>query len=127
MLDDTRSPFTQNLIWTGELQMISASGELFNHVDARLPMWAGSGDRSVRISTSFVAPFGAVPCVNLGLSGLDAAHDQNLRFRLEAVEVTRSGFVVEFVTWGDTHIARASVAWQAIGPSTGSHDAVQSN
>lgn len=118
MLDEACSPFLQNLVWTSELQMISAFGELFNHVDAGLPMWAGDGDRSLRVRTTFLAPFGAIPSIILGLTGLDAAHDQNLRFRLEAVEVTRYGFIIEFATWGDTHIARASVNWQAIGPST---------
>lgn len=110
--------FTQNPAWLGEFQIISAIGELFNHVDQGLPMWAGDGDRRVRRQVTFVAPFGAVPCVILGLTGLDAAHDQNLRFRLEPVEMTPHGFTIEFSTWSDTHIARASVNWQAIGPST---------
>ena len=27
----------------------------------------------------------------------------------------KEGFTIEFSTWSDTHIARASVSWQAIG------------
>ena len=115
MLDAVQPPFSQKLIWAGDLQMINGSGELFNHVDTGLPMWTGQGDRNVRVTVGFTAPFGEVPCVSLGLSGIDAAHDQNLRFRMEAVDVTAEGFVIEFVTWGDTHIARASVNWQALG------------
>ncbi|GLK65422.1 MULTISPECIES: H-type lectin domain-containing protein [Paracoccus] len=119
MSDESSVSFSQNLVWIDSLQLITASGELFNHVDASLPMWAGSGDRIVRVRATFTVPFSDTPCVNVGLNGLDAAHDQNLRFRLDTVDVTPFGFVIEFVTWGDTHIARACVSWQAIGSSAG--------
>ena len=59
--------------------------------------------------------FANVPCVTLGLTGIDASHDQNLRFWLKALDVKKEGFTIEFSTWSDTHIARASVSWQAIG------------
>jgi hypothetical protein len=98
-----------------KLQIIASSDELFNHVDDELPMWTGDGDRSVKKEILFVQAFAEAPNITLGLTGIDAAHDQNLRFRLQAIDVNAAGFTAEFTTWDDTHIARASVAWQAIG------------
>lgn len=107
--------FVQTQVQVGGLQIISASDELFNHVDAGLPMWAGDGDREVRLDVAFANAFAEPPGITLGLTGIDAAHDQNLRFWLDAVDVTAKGFTIMFKTWDDTHIARASVAWQALG------------
>lgn len=107
--------FSQRKTVVNGLQIITASDELFNHVDDNLPMWSEDGDRVVRLDISFARAFSEVPCVTLGLTGIDAAHDQDLRFWLHALNVEREGFTVEFTTWDDTHIARASVSWQALG------------
>lgn len=108
-------PFKQTRLLIGDVQVISASDELFNHVDTGGPLWTEEGDREVRLAMVFAAPFTEVPSITLGATGIDAAHDQNLRFDVRAIEVTPKGFTVQFKTWGDTHIARASVSWQAIG------------
>lgn len=97
------------------MQIITAMGEVFNHVDKNEPMWSGEGDREVRLPVSFAAPFQKPPHVTVGLSGIDSSRAQNLRFDLRAEEVTREGFVLCFVTWSDTKIARASANWTAIG------------
>lgn len=97
------------------MQIITAADELFNHVDENLPMWSQDGDRMVRLDISFSRAFANVPCVTLGLTGIDAAHDQNLRFWLKALDVKKEGFSIAFSTWSDTHIARATASWQAIG------------
>jgi hypothetical protein len=107
--------FPQTRTKIDKLQIIASSDELFNHVDDGLPMWTGDGDRSVKREILFVQVFEEAPNITLGLTGIDAAHDQNLRFRLQAIDVKATGFTAEFTTWGDTHIARASMAWQAIG------------
>ena len=105
------------------LQVITCSGELFNHVDDGLPMWASEGDRAVTANIQFSHAFRSPPAVTLGITGLDSSHDQNLRFWLNAINVTATGFTIKFSTWGDTHIARASVSWQAMGmaDSRGNH------
>ncbi|MDR0808783.1 MAG: H-type lectin domain-containing protein [Gemmobacter sp.] len=115
MTDSPDSLFPQTVVSIAGMQVIQASGELFNHVDGGLPMWASHDDRLVRVEITFQATFAEPPAINLGLVGIDSAHDQNLRFRLRAADVTPRGFAIEFSTWGDTHIARASVSWQAIG------------
>lgn len=97
------------------MQIITAMGEIFNHVDRNEPMWSGDGDREVRLPVSFAAPFQKPPHVTVGISGIDSSRAQNLRFNITAEEVTREGFVLSFVTWDDTKIARASASWTAIG------------
>lgn len=107
--------FAQRKLEINGLQIISAADELFNHVDKNLPMWAQDGDRVVRVDITFARAFADVPSVTLGLTGIDAAHDQNLRYALKALDIKREGFAMEFSTWSDTHIARASASWLAIG------------
>lgn len=97
------------------MQIITATGELFNHVDNNEPMWSGDGDRSVDVQISFAAPFQKPPHVTAGLTGIDSSSGQNLRFNLIARDITKEGFVLSFVSWSDTKIARASASWSAIG------------
>lgn len=97
------------------VQIISAAGELFNHVDENGPMWAGDGDREVRFKVRFSTSFQRPPHITLGITGMDSSKDQNLRFSLDAEAVTQEGFEVVMKTWDDTKIARASVNWSAIG------------
>lgn len=106
----------QARLTVGKLQMLSAAGEIFNHVDEGGAMWSGDGDRRVEIPIVFLAPFALSPQVNIGLTGLDASHDQNLRIQLLAQDVTPLGFTLVCTTWGDTHLARVSASWQAMGP-----------
>jgi hypothetical protein len=109
--------FPQKKLELNGLQIISSSDELFNHVDENLPMWSEDGDRMVCVDIVFARAFDDVPCITLGLTGIDADHDHNLRFWLNALNVKKERFTIEFTTWSDTHIARASVSWQAVGPA----------
>jgi len=97
------------------VQVVTAAGEIFNHVDDNGPMWSGEGDREVRLKLRFTASFQRPPHITLGISGMDSSCGQNLRFSLATEAVTPEGFVIVFKTWGDTKIARASVNWSAIG------------
>ncbi len=115
MADQSHNTSAQQNVIVGEMQILSAVDEVFNHVDHGMPMWSGDGDRKVELNIAFQTPFNAPPAVTLGLAGVDSAHDQNLRFWLAAHDVTTTGFKIEFSTWDDTHIARAAVSWQAIG------------
>ena len=51
------------------MQVISASDELFNHVDDGLPMWVSDGDRSLRIPFEFTKSFDGPPTLILGVVG----------------------------------------------------------
>lgn len=111
----TAVPMPQSHIIIGDVQVIAAMGELFNHVDQGLPMWSGNGSRSLEVKVIFARAFAERPIVTLSFCGLDAAHDQNLRCQLFAEHVSSTDFTIRFFTWSDTHIARASVTWFAIG------------
>ena len=107
--------FQQTVMQVGPCQFVSGAGEVFNHVDDGLPMWSGHGDRVVDLFVPFRRLFAAPPAITLGVSGMDSDHSANLRFMLTAQRVQANGFVLCFRTWGDTHIARACVTWQAVG------------
>jgi len=106
-------PQTKQVI--GAVQVITASDELFNHVDDGLPMWSGDGDRSVTANIIFERTFKEPPAITLGITGMDCDHSQNQRLWVNAINIKATGFTIEFSTWGATHIARAGVSWQAIG------------
>lgn len=97
------------------VQIITGSGELFNHVATNGPMWYEDGDREVRFSIIFSDSFQKLPHVTLGVTGMDSSKSQNLRFTLMAEDVTLVGFDIVMRTWSDTKIARASVNWSALG------------
>ena len=107
--------FPQTSVQANDLLILSSTDELFNHVDEDLPMWAGEGDREVVVDILFQTPFLKTPAILLNVVGIDSAHDQNLRYVVNATNITSKGFSIQFKTWGDTHIARASVSWQATG------------
>lgn len=106
----------QQMIFGG-FQVLCAVDTVFDHVDQRLPMWAGDGDRKASLTIAFQTPFSISPVITLGLAGIDSAHDQNLRFWLSAHDITPTSFRIEISTWADTHLARAAVSWHAIGPT----------
>lgn len=107
--------FPQTAVQTNDLMILASTDELFNHVDDGLPMWADEGDREVVVEILFQTPFLKLPAIILNVVGIDSAHDQNLRYSVTPINITTKGFSIQFKTWGDTHIARASVSWQATG------------
>ena len=103
--------FPQTRKAVGPIQIITATDGLFNHVDDGLPMWSGDGDRSLVVDIMFKAS----PVITIGLIGMDCDNSQNFRFGLKATNIKTTDFTIKFTTWGNTHIARAGVSWQAIG------------
>ena len=97
------------------MQIITATGELFNHVEKNGPMWYSDGDREVRVIVRFTQPFQRPPHIIIGITGMDSSKGQNLRFSLNADNISTQKFELVFKTWADTKIARANVNWTAIG------------
>jgi len=60
-----------------------------------------SGERSVTISVSFLDPFEDKPDVTLGVTLLDATSDQNVRYRVETLSVSRDAMTIKISTWAD--------------------------
>lgn len=106
-------PQTRIDVWPS--QIITASGLLFDHVDEGLPMWTGDGERSLRTEVNFIRQFKDIPIVHINVIGMDSAQDRNLRYWINAVDIERTGFTIEFKTWGDTLIARLGISWLAAG------------
>ncbi|MCT8159638.1 H-type lectin domain-containing protein [Pseudoruegeria sp. SHC-113] len=112
-----RTPFIQQLLHlSSSSAVLSATDELFNHVDSGDYMWSGDGERRVEMSFIFKQPFLDVPVMSVALTGMDADQSTNLRFHVAAENVSATGFTAVFLTWDNTHIARASITWTAIGP-----------
>lgn len=112
-----RIPFVQKLLHLSDSSaVLTSTDEIFNHVDSNDIMWSGDGERRVEVNFIFKQPFLDEPVISIALSGIDADQGRNLRFNLQAENVSSTGFTAVFLTWEDTHIARASITWTAIGP-----------
>jgi hypothetical protein len=76
---------------------------------------SNDSDRSFRYRVAFNQAFSAPPVVHVGIVGLDASEDANLRVRVRAVDITATGFVVEAETWLNTRLWSVEISWLAIG------------
>ena len=74
-----------------------------------------SGQRSITISINFSESFKNKPEVILGMIALDASSEDNIRYRAEAVSVTRDAMTIKISTWADTQIYGISGYWLAYG------------
>jgi hypothetical protein len=75
----------------------------------------GDAPRKQQARITFETPFAAPPLVHVGIVGLDASKDDNLRVRVRAVDITAASFVIEAETWLHTRIWAVEVSWLAIG------------
>ncbi|HEX3852260.1 MAG TPA: H-type lectin domain-containing protein [Polyangiaceae bacterium] len=71
--------------------------------------------RSFRQAISFERAFSAPPVVQVGVVGLDASKDDNLRFSLRAEQISAHGFTLRVETWLNTKIWSVEISWLAIG------------
>ncbi|MEM9062836.1 MAG: H-type lectin domain-containing protein [Pseudomonadota bacterium] len=89
--------------------------KIFDHIENKGPMWAGSGKRWAREVVAFSEPFSHPPTVQLSISVIDADSGRNLRLDLHTEDVTCDSFTAVAHTWSDTRIGRLQVNWTAIG------------
>ena len=73
------------------------------------------GDRSVTITVNFLDPFENKPDVVLGVTLLDATSDKNVRYKVEALSVSRDAMTIKVSTWANTNIYGISGYWMAHG------------
>jgi hypothetical protein len=75
-----------------------------------------SGDRSVTITVNFLEPFENKPDVTLGVTLLDATSEKNVRYKVEALSVSRDAMTIKISTWADTNIwnFRFSSPWRIV-------------
>jgi hypothetical protein len=73
-----------------------------------------SGDRSMTIYVNFDKGFDKKPKIILSVTKLDAETQTNLRYRVEALSISRDGFSIKVATWNDTKIMGIAGDWLAI-------------
>ncbi len=91
---------------------------LFSDYEDGGEMWVAEGTRERRCAVHFDEPFAEPPSVHCALSMWDMDQSHNQRADLMVEEITCDGFTAVFRTWGDSRIARARMAWMAIGAAT---------
>ena len=73
------------------------------------------GERSVTITANFLDPFESKPDVVLSVMLLDATSEKNVRYKVEALSVSRDAMTIKISTWADTNIYGISGYWMAHG------------
>ena len=71
------------------------------------------GDRTVTIQVSFDKPFDTKPDVILGVTLLDAASKDNVRYNVAPISISRDGFVIKIATWSNSKISAIGGYWMA--------------
>jgi hypothetical protein len=72
-----------------------------------------NGDRNMILAIKFDTPFEKTPEIILSVSQLDADKNSNLRYKAEAVSVSKDGFTIKVRTWADSRIFSMSGYWLA--------------
>ncbi|EGC31757.1 hypothetical protein DICPUDRAFT_57504 [Dictyostelium purpureum] len=76
---------------------------------------SGNGVREAIRNVQFGRSFGKVPMVSLTTTHIDEATDNNqLRYRIEAINITATGFDVKFTTWVNNLIYDISIDYIAV-------------
>ena len=75
----------------------------------------GSGSRVHMVFVKFQKAFAKEPKVMVALTSYDGAQgkDGNVRVAVKAEQVTREGFTVKIMTWGDSRVAGVEGNWFA--------------
>ncbi|CAL1548729.1 unnamed protein product [Lymnaea stagnalis] len=84
------------------------------HIEKGIVEWPMYPAKKVPVLVKFETPYAKVPVLFLSPVTLDVAEDKNMRFNIYAVNLTQSGFQLEFEIWGDTVIYVVRVQWMAI-------------
>ena len=71
------------------------------------------GERSVTLDIHFAEPFAKKPKIILTITQLDSDKDVNLRYKPEAISISRDGFTLKVSTWADSKIFSLSGSWLA--------------
>jgi hypothetical protein len=71
--------------------------------------------RSFRQAVAFEREFSGPPVVQVGVVGIDASKDDNLRFSVRAEDISAYGFTLSVETWLNTKIWSVEISWLAIG------------
>lgn len=73
-----------------------------------------NGDRSMTLEIEFDKPFQKKPHILISISQLDADKDSNIRYKAEAISISKDGFTLKVQTWSDSRIFSVSGYWLAV-------------
>lgn len=74
-----------------------------------------SGERVFTFDVRFKKPMKEKPEMFIAVTYLDASNEANLRYTIEAVLITKEGFLIRVKTWSDTKIFSIGGNWLRIG------------
>jgi hypothetical protein len=72
-----------------------------------------NGERSMTIKIDFKKSFSKIPEVILSVTQIDADRLTNIRYKVDAISVSRDGFTLKANTWADSKIFSISGSWLA--------------
>ena len=97
------------LISSNKIGIQSGTSTMFSDIDKAGEMWGGLGSRERHKRVTFKEKFISSPSVTMNISLWDVHSETNFRMKLQAIDITESGFTACFETWDDTRIARMHV------------------
>ena len=103
------------LISSNKIGIQSGTFTMFSDFYKVGEMWVGTGPRERHKRVNFKEKFINPASVTLNISLWDVHSEINFRMKLQAIDITESGFTASFETWDHTLIACMHVTWQAIG------------
>lgn len=65
------------------------------------------------LEIKFDKPFEKTPEIILSVSQIDADKNSNIRYKAEALSVSKEGFIIKVRTWADSRIFSISGYWFA--------------
>lgn len=92
---------------------LQSSGWYINQTIPAFTLDKNSGERTVTLEINFQNQFEIKPNIFLSVTQLDASKETNLRYKAEALSITREGFTLKISTWSDTKIFSLSGYWLA--------------
>lgn len=94
-------------------QQLQSSGWYVNQTIPSYSLDKNTGERSVTLEINYPNQFKVKPNIFLSITQLDASKETNLRYRAEAILITRDGFTLKISTWADTKLFSLSGYWLA--------------
>jgi hypothetical protein len=78
---------------------------------------SGRGDRVYSETVPFAKGFSSPPVVHVSLSGFEGAADKegSVRIHVAAAKVTKTGFTLRVMTWGESTVTSVWGTWIAVG------------
>jgi len=74
---------------------------------------SGNGWRTASFPIKFTEDFSNPPQVVVAINGLDVGNQANTRVQVQAQDITRTGFTLVVIAWGDTVLYSVWGMWYA--------------